>query len=62
MVEADRRIAGDLDVLTLVVADGDVLGVVQDDVGGLQRRVREEPGGDEEVLALGRLLLELRHP
>ena len=62
MVEADHRIPRDLDVLALVVADGDVLSVVEDDVGGLQRRIREEPGGDEEVLALGRLLLELRHP
>ena len=62
VVEADRDVAGDLDVLALVVADRHLVGVVQQDVGGLQRRVGEQPGGDEVGLALGRLVLELRHP
>ena len=59
VVEAQRDVAGDLDVLALVVADRHVLGVVEQDVGRLQRRVREQAAGDE--LALGRLVLELRH-
>ena len=62
VVEPDRRIAGDLDVLALVVADRHLVGVVEQDVGRLQRRVREQPGGDELTLALGGLVLELRHP
>ena len=61
MVEADGDITRDLDVLALVVADGHFVGVVQHDVGGLQRRVREQSGRDELVLALGRLVLELGH-
>ena len=46
-------VAGDLDVLALVVADRHLLVVVEQDVGGLQRRVGEQPAGDEQVLALG---------
>src|SRR5690606_41790265 len=38
----------------------DLLGVVEQDVGGHERRVGEEPGR-HELAALG-LLLELRHP
>ena len=62
MVEAHRHIAGDLDVLTLVLADRYLIGVVQDDVGGLKGWVGEQSSGDEVALALGRLVLELRHP
>ena len=62
VVEADGDIARDLDVLTLVVADGDFIGVVEQDVGRLQCRVGEQAGRDEVAAALGRLVLELRHP
>ncbi len=61
MVEPDRGVAGDLDVLALIVTDGHLLGVVQQDVGSLERRIREQARRDEQVLALGRLLLELGH-
>ena len=61
-IEPDRRIAGDLDVLALIVADRHLVGVVEQDVGRLQRRVREQPGGDELTLALRGLVLELSHP
>ena len=61
MVEADRDVAGDLDVLPLVFAHRHLVGVVQQDVGCLQRRVGEEPGGDELCFTLGRLVLELGH-
>ena len=44
VVEAHRDVAGDLDVLALVVADGHLVGVVEQDVGGLQRRVGEQAG------------------
>jgi hypothetical protein len=50
-------------VLALVVAHRHDVGVVQEDVGGLQRRVGEQAGGHEPAgaLALG-LVLELGHP
>ena len=51
VVEPDRDVAGELDVLALVVADGDLLGVVQQDVGGHQHRVVEQADADE-LLAL----------
>ena len=62
VVEARREVTGDLDVLALVLADGHLVGVVQEDVGGHQRRVAEQPGRDEVGLALGELVLELGHP
>ena len=42
VVEADRDVAGELDVLALVVADGHLVGVVEEDVGGHQHRVVEQ--------------------
>ena len=62
VVEPDRDVAGDLDVLTLIVADRHLVGVVQQDVGGLERRVGEQSGGDERRLSLRGLVLELHHP
>jgi len=62
MIEPEGGIAGDLDVLALVVADRDLIGVVEQDVGGLQSGVGEEPAADEVLLAFGRLVLELCHP
>ena len=59
-VEALGDVARELEVLALVVADRDDVGLVEEDVARHQHRVREEAGGDE--LALLRLLLELRHP
>ena len=47
-------------MLTLVVADRDAIGAVEQDVARHQDRVREQAGGDE--LAPIRLVLELRHP
>ena len=47
LVEAGGDVAGDLDVLALVVADRHLVGVVEQDVGGHQRRVGEQAGGDE---------------
>ena len=59
-VEALRDVPRELEVLALVVADRDDVGLVEQDVPGHQHRVREEAGGDE--LAPVRLVLELRHP
>ncbi len=50
-VEPLRDVTGQLDVLALVVADRHPIRVVQEDVGGLQRRVGEQPGGDELLRA-----------
>ena len=47
-------------MLALVLADGNRIRVVEQDVRGLEHRVREERDGDE-LLLVG-LLLELRHP
>jgi hypothetical protein len=35
VVEADSEVAGKLEMLCLVFADGDVRGVVEKDIGGL---------------------------
>ena len=42
VVEADRDVACELDVLALIVADGNLVGVVEQDVGGHQHRVVEQ--------------------
>ena len=58
-VEALRDVARELDVLPLVVADRDDVGLVEQDVARHQHRVGEEAGGDE-LLAFA-LFLELGH-
>ena len=50
----------ELEVLALVVADRNGVGLVEQDVAGHQHRVAEERRGDE--LSPVRLVLELRHP
>ena len=42
VVEPDRDVARELDVLALVVADRDLVGVVEEDVGGHEHRVVEQ--------------------
>ena len=42
VVEPVGQLAGQLEVLALVVADGHPLGVVEQDVGGLEDRVGEQ--------------------
>ena len=59
-VEALRDVARELEVLALVVADRDDVGLVEEDVARHQHRVGEEPGRDE-LPPVG-LVLELRHP
>ena len=59
VVEALRDVAGELEVLALVVADRDEVGLVEQDVARHQHRVGEERRRDE-LVAL-RLVLELRH-
>ncbi len=61
VVEPQGDVASDLDVLPLIFADRYVLGVVQQDVGGLESGVREQPGRDEITFTLCRLVLELGH-
>ena len=50
-VEPLGDVAGELEVLPLVVADRDDVGLVEQDVAGHQHRVGEEPGGDELAAA-----------
>ena len=59
VVEALGDVAGELEVLALVVADRHEIGLVEQDVARHQHRVREQPGRDE-LVPVG-LLLELRH-
>ena len=60
VVELDRDVAGELEMLLLVVADRHVGGEIGEDVGGHQHRIVVEP--DRGVLAvLAGLLLELGH-
>ena len=49
-VEALRDVAGQLEVLPLVVADRDDVGLVEQDVAGHQHGVVEEAGRDELLL------------
>ena len=60
-VEPLRQVAGELEVLALVLADRHVVGVVQQDVGRLQHRVGEQPDVGASA-PFGRLVLELGHP
>ena len=52
VVEADRDVARELEVLALVVAHGDPVGVVGEDVGRHQHRVVEQPDA-HRLLARG---------
>src|SRR5216684_7830329 len=67
VVEAARHLAGQLDVRHLVGADRDPLGLVHEDVRGLEQRVAEQPVGrrlDAELLhhlLVGRDPLEPGH-
>jgi hypothetical protein len=59
-VEPGRDLTSQLHVLALVLADGDLVGVVEEDVGGHQDRVGQQRGPD--LLLATRFLLELEHP
>ena len=60
LVEARSDIPRELEVLALVVADRDEVGLVEQDVARHQDGVREQAGRDELLLLA--LVLELRHP
>ena len=60
MVEPAHGLARELEVLELVVADGDDGGLVEEDVRAHEHRVREE--ADATCSLPLALLLELRHP
>ena len=61
-VEPLGQVPGQLEVLALVVADRHPVGVVEEDVGGHQRRVGEQADPGRLLAAFGRLVLELGHP
>ena len=61
-VEAGGQVPAQLQVLALVLADRDPVGLVQQDVGGHQHRVGEQPDGRALRAHLGGLVLELGHP
>ena len=46
-VEAHGDVAGELEVLALVVADRHLVGLVEQDVGRHQHRIGEQPGRDD---------------
>ena len=50
-VEAAGDFAGELDVGDLVVADGNEVGLVEEDIGGLEEGVAEEAVGVQVLLA-----------
>ena len=62
VVEPLGEVAGELEVLALVLADGHEVRAVEQDVGGLEHRVGEQPDAGGALAALGRLVLELGHP
>src|SRR5919108_701225 len=59
-VEAPRDLTRQLDVLALVFPYRHLVGLVEQDVGGLEHRVEEQAGAHELLLAR-RLVLELVH-
>ena len=59
-VEPLREVPRELEVLALVGADGDLIGLVQQDVRRHEDRVVEQPDADDFVTCA--LVLELRHP
>ena len=61
-VEALREVAGELEVLALVLADRHEVRAVEQDVGGLEDRVGEQADRGRALALLGRLVLELGHP
>ena len=60
-VEPAHDLARQLQVLALILADGNARRAVEQDVRGLQHRIREQAGVDVVGMMLG-LVLELRHP
>jgi hypothetical protein len=62
VVEPLRQVAGELDVLALVLADRHLVGLVEQDVGRLQDRVGEQAHRRVVAATAGGLVLELRHP
>jgi len=58
VIEPLREVAGQLQVLALVLADRHMVGLVQQDVRGLQDRVGEQPDGGPVRAALGGLVLD----
>ena len=60
-VEAPRDLARELEVLALVLAHRHLVGLVEQDVGGLEHRI-EEQARPNELLLTRRLVLELGHP
>ena len=61
LVEPLGQVPGQLQVLALIVADRHPVGVVEQDVGGHEHRVGEQPDPGRLLALLGRLVLELRH-
>ena len=62
-VPALGQVTGELQVLALVIAHGDEVGVVEQDVGGHEGRVDEEANPGPKLFAtFGRLVLPLGHP
>jgi hypothetical protein len=61
MVELASDVARELEVLELILADGNQLRAIQQDVRGLEHRIVEQPDVDVLGLVLA-LVLELRHP
>jgi len=56
------EVAGQFEVLALVLADRHEVRPVEQDVGGLEDRVGEQPDARGTLAALGGLVLELGHP
>ena len=61
-VEAAGEIASQLEMLALVLADGHLVRLVEQDVGGLQHRIGEQADRRTVAALPLRLVLELRHP
>lgn len=60
-IELNGEVAAEFDMLFLVFADGDAIGVVEEDIGGHEDGIKQQACADEVCVAALRFILKLGH-